>query len=83
MNAKRACSILVALTVLLPSVSWAKQALCASNTMSLQAVRNLALHGDVCAEFELGIAYANGKGVSQDDKQAAAWLRKAGLTRLC
>ena len=33
--------------------------------------------GNVDAQRLLGVMYARGKGVAQDDKQAAAWYRKA------
>ncbi len=45
--------------------------------------RPLAGSGDAKAQFKLGILYAQGKGVAQDDAEAVAWYRKAaaqGLT---
>lgn len=70
-------SIFVALAALLPLASSANQPTCDFQTASLPAVRNLALHGDVCAESALGVRYATGRGVPQDYAQSGAWLSKA------
>lgn len=37
----------------------------------------LAEQGNADAQFHAGLIYANGRGVSKDDKQAAVWLGKA------
>ncbi len=37
----------------------------------------LAEQGNVDAQFQAGMIYAMGKGVAEDDKQAAVWLGKA------
>jgi TPR repeat protein len=42
-----------------------------------QQIRIKAGQGDAEAQNNLGMMYANGKGVVQDDKQAAFWFRKA------
>jgi len=42
-----------------------------------QQIRIKAEQGDAEAQNSLGVMYANGKGVAQDDKQAAFWFRKA------
>ncbi|HDR2334007.1 TPA: SAM-dependent methyltransferase, partial [Enterobacter kobei] len=39
--------------------------------------RKAAEQGDAGAQCNLGLMYANGQGVVQDDQQAAAWFRKA------
>ena len=36
-----------------------------------------AKNGDAWAQFTLGIAYATGRGVPQDDKVAVKWYKKA------
>jgi TPR repeat protein len=36
-----------------------------------------AEHGDAGAQFNLGVMYEKGRGVSQDDAQAVAWYSKA------
>jgi TPR repeat protein len=36
-----------------------------------------AENGDIDAQFRLGIAYATGRGVPQNDQQAAVWFEKA------
>ena len=41
--------------------------------------RALALGGDAAAQYRLGVMYAKGQGVPQDDKQAAAWYIKAAI----
>ena len=43
----------------------------------LVAVQQAAKQGDASAQYNLGVMYAQGKGVAQDDKQAVAWHRKA------
>lgn len=40
-------------------------------------IEQAAEAGDAEAQFKLGALYANGKGVKQDSKAAAQWLRKA------
>ena len=42
-----------------------------------QQIRIKAEQGDAEAQNNLGVMYANGNGVAQDDKQAAFWFRKA------
>ena len=37
----------------------------------------LAEQGNASAQYNLGVMYKNGKGVLQDDKEAAKWLLKA------
>ena len=37
----------------------------------------LANQGDAAAQFYLGLMYANGKGVTQDHKEAMKWYRLA------
>jgi TPR repeat protein len=40
-------------------------------------IEQAAEGGDAEAQFKLGALYANGKGVKQDSKAAAKWLRKS------
>ena len=42
----------------------------------------LALKGDAGAQFNLGLLYAQGRGVAQDDEQAAQWFRRAAEQEL-
>jgi TPR repeat protein len=44
---------------------------------TLEALLPLATKGDANSQRELGVMYAYGKGVQQDDKQAVFWIRKA------
>ena len=44
---------------------------------ALQEWRPLAEQGHADAQFNLGIMYANGQGVPQDDAEAWKWWRKA------
>lgn len=44
---------------------------------TIPAIEQAAEAGDAEAQFKLGALYANGKGVEQDSKIAAKWLRKA------
>jgi len=44
---------------------------------TIPAIEQAAEAGDAEAQFKLGALYANGKGVKQDSKVAARWLRKA------
>ena len=43
----------------------------------MQWYRKAAEQGDAKAQFNLGLMYANGRGVRQDDAQAEQWYRKA------
>jgi len=45
---------------------------------ALRLIRPLANDGDAVAQFNLGLMYATGQGVQQDDAAAALWFRKAG-----
>ena len=49
----------------------------AADTPEIAALRVKANAGDATAQFNLGFAYANGKGVRKDATQKAAWYRKA------
>jgi len=44
---------------------------------TIPEIEQAAEAGDAEAQFKLGALYANGKGVKQDSKVAAQWLRKA------
>lgn len=44
---------------------------------ALQEWRPLAEQGGANAQFNLGVMYLNGGGVSQDYKEAANWYRKS------
>jgi putative methionine-R-sulfoxide reductase with GAF domain len=49
----------------------------AIETATLQQLRQFADKGEPAAEYALGMRYASGNGVKQDDKEAAAWFIKA------
>jgi TPR repeat protein len=49
----------------------------AQTFMSLEELRLKATRGSSQAQYELGERYAHGKGVAQDDAEAAKWYRKA------
>ncbi len=49
----------------------------AIETATLDQLRQLAASGDPPAQYALGVRYASGDGVKQDDKEAAAWFIKA------
>ena len=42
-----------------------------------QLSRSLAEQGDAAAQFHLGVLYAQGRGVPEDDQEALKWYRKA------
>ena len=44
---------------------------------ALREWRPLAEQGDAKAQFNLGVMYDNGQGVTQDDKEAVKWYRKS------
>ncbi len=44
---------------------------------ALREWRPLAEQGDASAQTSLGVMYANGLGVPQDDTEAIKWYRKA------
>ena len=44
---------------------------------ALRHFRPLAKRGNFDAQFQLGIMYAVGRGVTKDLKEAARWYRKA------
>jgi putative methionine-R-sulfoxide reductase with GAF domain len=49
----------------------------AVETATLEQLRQLSENGDPTAENVLGLRYASGDGVKQDDKEAAVWFTKA------
>ena len=46
-------------------------------TAALREWRPLAEEGDARAQYYLGVMYANGEGVPENDRQAAYWFRKS------
>jgi len=46
-------------------------------TTAIKQFRALAVQGDANAQYDLGLMYQNGEGVTADDKEAFAWFRKA------
>jgi TPR repeat protein len=44
---------------------------------AVSACRHLADQGDAGAQYNLGVAYANGQGVAQNYAEAIKWFRKA------
>ena len=43
----------------------------------LNTVRQAAEQGDATAQYNLGVMYANGRGVPKDDTEAVRWYRLA------
>jgi len=50
---------------------------CAQEKDDLDSIRKAAEQGNADAQSNLGVMYANGKGVAQDDQEAVKWYRKA------
>ena len=50
--------------------------------MALREFRPLAEQGNAAAQFSLGLMYANGEGVPEDDIQAYAWFNLAAAQGL-
>ena len=48
-----------------------------AGTVAVSQLVQRAESGDAQAQFELGRAYEDGKGVAQDDEQAVQWFRKS------
>ena len=48
-----------------------------AKTQDIEQLRKDAEQGDVIAQYNLGVMYATGEGVPQDDKEAVKWLRLA------
>ncbi len=44
---------------------------------AVEIFRPLAEKGDVAAQYNMGLAYANGRGVTRDDAAAVGWLARA------
>ncbi len=49
----------------------------ADETAEFRAIKMEAEKGDPFAQYNLGVAYANGEGVVQDNGEAVKWFRKA------
>ena len=48
-----------------------------ASAQSIAELKKQAAAGDAKAQYNLGVAYANGYGVSEDKSEAARWWRKA------
>ena len=48
-----------------------------ASAQDYEATRHAAEQGDADAQFNVGVAYATGEGVPQDDAEAAQWYRLA------
>ncbi len=57
--------------------TWAPQHDQGASQDNTEAYRKAADQGDAEAQWRLGLAYRQGKGVSQDDTEAMKWFRKA------
>ena len=44
---------------------------------AVKRYRKAAAQGDAGAQNNLGVRYANGRGVAKDDREAVSWYRKA------
>ena len=64
-------------SVLVLGVALLFSSLAMAGTSSFVDVERKAKLGDADAQFILGVMYANGRGVRQDDAQAVSWYRKA------
>ena len=53
------------------------QVVSADNVPDFKEMLQAAEQGDADAQYNLGVMYANGRGVRQDDAQAVQWYRKA------
>ena len=45
--------------------------------LAYKECKEMASQGDINCQTMIGLLYANGKGVPQDDQQAVAWFRNA------
>ena len=72
----RQCSWLGTLGLILWLVGLVSQGTTSAQT-SLAETRQRADQGDAYAQYNLGLMYATGQGVTQDFTQAAAWYCKA------
>jgi TPR repeat protein len=61
--------VLLFITMLMPTLGFSQ--------IDFEATRVLAEQGDADAQFNLGLMYANGDGVPQNDAESAKWFRLA------
>ena len=52
------------------------------NEQKLALIKNEAKHGDARAQRLLALRYRHGRGVTQSDEVAAAWMKKAAAQEL-
>ena len=46
-----------------------------ANQQDIERLQKTAEQGDASAQVELGLMYANGEGVPEDDREAVKWFR--------
>ena len=52
-------------------------AVCTVAAEDLEKLRKKARRGDATAQYNLGLMYKSGKGLTEDKVEAAKWFRKA------
>ena len=58
------------------------QAVWADDVSDFRENLQAAAQGNAAAQFNLGVMYANGRGVRQDDAEAVKWFRQAAAQGL-
>ena len=59
------------------AVAWFLLAVTPASAQDYEALRHAAEQGDARAQHDLGVGYATGEGVPQDDAEAVRWYRLA------
>jgi TPR repeat protein len=73
MTRRRLSVAFVVLVLLVSGAAWAQ----APTPAEIAELRVQANAGDAVAQYNLGLMYATGEGVPQDDAQAVTWFRQA------
>ena len=59
------------------SLAMIRLAVTPASAQAYEATRHAAEQGDADAQLDLGVRYATGEGVPQDDAEAVRWFRLA------
>ena len=69
---RTACTVILMLAVgILPFI------MAANKSSDVKSLQNAAERGDATAQYNIGLCYSNGSGVTANEEETVKWVRKA------